>query len=416
MYKIAKYNPSTWESQPDMLYLQRKQKTYWPWNMAQHHIYYLQLLCALEFFVGGVLLLRRTSGNRARRMLGYMFFINSLNIFLRTTSVPAGTFEQMKESFFSPLLIFVPMLITTVMVLYILEVIRPGWINWKRGFCLALPWLGSGLLYFFVLRITGEPIRKLTGMGELWAHIGEFNVWFRFVLLLVVTGYLFAINWFMARYRIYYEAWCARNFAEPESMSLAWMQRLVWGFILLNLIYYGVLFKVCGALYEVHQICFIAFFGCFIYGALIHKNPYPSLHFAHTLDEAEAEAAEPGIKVSEATFREQMPGYIRQVQTWMEQSQPYLRKDFQLMDVSEVVGLNRTYLSRIFNEGMGGTFSDVVQKYRIEKAKTMLLDTPEKSLKQIAMACGFSALSSFYHAFQKQTGMAPGQYRRSFDA
>ncbi len=384
--------------------------------MTHHHIFYLQLLCALEFLVGGALLLYRSPGNRARRMLGCLFLLNSLNIFLRTTLAPAGTFELIKNSFFSPALIFVTTFITTVMMLYILEVIRPGWINWKRSFYISLPWLGGGVLYFGVLAISGEPVRKLSGMPQLWAHIGEFNVWYRFVLLLIVTGYLFAINWFMARYRTYYEAWCARNFANPESMSLAWMQKLVWIFILINLIYYGVLFKVWGPLYEMHQVCFIVFFGCFIYGALIHKNPYPQHHFAHTLNDAEAEAAEAAHTPSpgEDAFLAHMPRYVQQVQEWMEHTKPYLRNNFQLMDVTEVVPLNRSYLSRIFNEGMGDNFSQVVQRYRIEQAKELLQTEYGISIETLVWKCGFNTRSTFYHAFLKYTGTTPQQYRERF--
>ena len=64
---------------------------------------------------------------------------------------------------------------------------------------------------------------------------------------------------------------------------------------------------------------------------------------------------------NETVFLVKLPEYKTKVQQWMEETKPYLRKDFKLMDVAGVLPLNRTYLSQIFNEGWGESFSDVVR-------------------------------------------------------
>ncbi len=380
------------------------------------HYIYLQIAAAQEFFLGGAFLFLRSRGNRARRLLGCLFLLNSLNIALRTVLAPPETFAGLKQTFFSPTIVLLGASIIIQMTLYIIEVIRPGWMGWKRAFYLILPWIGSGLFYFLTLRILGEPARKLTGWADLWQHIGEFNVWFRFVLLAVTTSYIGVIHWVVIRYRSYYEEWCARNFAEPEAMNLAWMQRFAWGLVIVTLLYFGVLFRVWDPIFEIHQVCFMLTIGYLIYKALFHKNPYPERFFAATMNEAAAEAeaseADMAAKVSEEQFLRMLPGYVQQVETWMETAKPYLRSDFQLIDTGEVLKLNRTYFSRIFNEGMGGSFSQVVQRYRVERAKEMLREEPETGIETIASKCGFATLSSFYRTFQKHTGMTPGEYRK----
>ena len=56
----------------------------------------------------------------------------------------------------------------------------------------------------------------------------------------------------------------------------------------------------------------------------------------------------------------------------MAERKPYLRGDFKFMDVSEILPLNRTYLSRVFNDGFGDSFSGVVRDYRIRETEEML--------------------------------------------
>lgn len=133
--------------------------------------------------------------------------------------------------------------------------------------------------------------------------------------------------------------------------------------------------------YVVHNIIIQLFFGFIFYKGFFHENPYPENFFRHTMNEEEARKNEeveelpPPLTVdnveqqeksmNETVFLVKLPEYKTKVQQWMEETKPYLRKDFKLMDVAGVLPLNRTYLSQIFNEGWGESFSDVVRSYRI---------------------------------------------------
>lgn len=102
---------------------------------------------------------------------------------------------------------------------------------------------------------------------------------------------------------------------------------------------------------------------------------------------------------------------------WMVNKKPYLNPNFKLMDVTEILPLNRTYLSRVFNEGFGSSFSDVVRCYRIKEAEWMLLNRKDIPVGQVGELCGFSSPSVFNRTFvQSHDGLTPNRYRKQTEA
>jgi Response regulator containing CheY-like receiver domain and AraC-type DNA-binding domain len=82
-----------------------------------------------------------------------------------------------------------------------------------------------------------------------------------------------------------------------------------------------------------------------------------------------------------------------------------------LEDLALKVNLSRSYLSTIFKQELGSTFTDYINVMRIEKSKEYLLNT-SLSLVEIADLVGYSDQSYFTKKFAKLAGMSPGQYRK----
>lgn len=80
--------------------------------------------------------------------------------------------------------------------------------------------------------------------------------------------------------------------------------------------------------------------------------------------------------------------------------------------VAELLGTNRTYLSRIINEQAQLSFTHYVNRFRIEEAIRLLSDpTNDTPLKAISADLGFNSISTFYNLFQSAVAMTPSQYR-----
>lgn len=89
----------------------------------------------------------------------------------------------------------------------------------------------------------------------------------------------------------------------------------------------------------------------------------------------------------------------------------HLDGDVSLHTLAEKVGLTESAFSRRFFKLNGISFKQYVINKRIDRA-TMLLQTTDWKMVDIAEACGFESVSGFYDAFKRKTGTTPSQYLR----
>jgi AraC-like DNA-binding protein len=78
--------------------------------------------------------------------------------------------------------------------------------------------------------------------------------------------------------------------------------------------------------------------------------------------------------------------------------------------VARVCNLSPSYFSHLIKERTGYTYSDLLNRFRIEHA-CALLEQSSLSASDVAYACGFNDQSYFTKVFKKVTGQPPGQYR-----
>lgn len=79
--------------------------------------------------------------------------------------------------------------------------------------------------------------------------------------------------------------------------------------------------------------------------------------------------------------------------------------------LAKELGMNRTYLCKLFAEETGLTIHQYVTRIKIEEAKRLMDITP-KSIAEIAEYLGFSSQSYFQKVFKKLYGITPGEYQK----
>ena len=89
-------------------------------------------------------------------------------------------------------------------------------------------------------------------------------------------------------------------------------------------------------------------------------------------------------------------------------------KNISLKDVADEVYLSQNYLSELFKKEIGEGFYDFLSKYRIKKAKEILLTTNLK-VYEIAQMVGYNDSITFGRAFKKITGTTPNNFRNNRD-
>jgi AraC-like DNA-binding protein/ligand-binding sensor protein len=85
-----------------------------------------------------------------------------------------------------------------------------------------------------------------------------------------------------------------------------------------------------------------------------------------------------------------------------------------LEEIAAEVNLSPAYLSRIFKEETGTSFSSYLAGLRVERAKYLLRNTDD-TLLSIALDVGFSDQSHFSRVFRERVGQTPSRYRSAVD-
>ncbi len=78
--------------------------------------------------------------------------------------------------------------------------------------------------------------------------------------------------------------------------------------------------------------------------------------------------------------------------------------------VAAELGISLRQLHLVF-EGAEQTFARTLAGLRLEDARALLLQDPALPVTEVAYACGFESLATFYRLFGAQFGLAPGELR-----
>ena len=94
----------------------------------------------------------------------------------------------------------------------------------------------------------------------------------------------------------------------------------------------------------------------------------------------------------------------------MDENQLFLNSELKLADVAVALGTNNSYVSSCINSKAGCSFTQFVNRYRVEYAKEKMLQRNGEKLSSIGLESGFSNETSFFRAFKAVTGMTPGEW------
>lgn len=113
-------------------------------------------------------------------------------------------------------------------------------------------------------------------------------------------------------------------------------------------------------------------------------------------------------------LREQPKNAGSFAQLYMEKAADYMQGNFSyaisIMDVAAYVGIDRSYLYKLFVSSMGMSPMQYLLGIRINAAKGMILENIY-TLTQVALSCGFRDAPSLCAQFKKITGKTPKQFK-----
>jgi AraC-like DNA-binding protein len=106
--------------------------------------------------------------------------------------------------------------------------------------------------------------------------------------------------------------------------------------------------------------------------------------------------------------------YAYLAKNFIENDKIYLNPSISLLLIADALKIPPYRLSHAITHYFGKNYHDIINSYRIEHAKKMLLspDFEYYSIDGIGNESGFGNKTTFYSAFKKYTGTTPAEFRK----
>ena len=257
------------------------------------------------------------------------------------------------------------------LLLFPTEALRPGWLNVPRALRQVLPMLVLVALDYilpFSLRIL-LALYPVFLLALLFTHVRE------------------------------YRLWCEDNFSSLEDVDERRIIRFMCVGLLVALVYFYMCISHAHARGFTQQwlVIFTLIYGTDL--ILFRQDPWEQVLQS----------------VKDAAPREELPpqsneAFRQTLEDWMEKEKPYRNPDFKLVDLQQVLPMNRTYLSQFIHTEYGCTFYLFVNRYRVEEAKRLMSEHPDMKMAEISSSCGFSSPSVFSRTFTTIAGQSPKEW------
>jgi|LSQX01.2.fsa_nt_gb AraC-like DNA-binding protein len=89
----------------------------------------------------------------------------------------------------------------------------------------------------------------------------------------------------------------------------------------------------------------------------------------------------------------------------------HYRETITLESMAAQLGINKSYLAHVFRAELGETFTEFVNRFRVEMSKAALQDSREPIL-NVALQHGFTSQNYYGRVFKKLTGITPSEFRK----
>ncbi|MBU2510842.1 helix-turn-helix domain-containing protein [bacterium] len=102
---------------------------------------------------------------------------------------------------------------------------------------------------------------------------------------------------------------------------------------------------------------------------------------------------------------------IDRIKQAMIDNKAFRNETINLKDFAAQLAITPHQLSEILNKKLDRSFNALINEYRINEAREILLQNPDRKILAIAYDVGFNSPSAFYNAFQKFVGKTPSRFR-----
>jgi len=228
----------------------------------------------------------------------------------------------------------------------------------------------------------------------------------------------------------FYQRSIQHLFSDTSRINLNWVRWLINGslfLIIITLVFYPLMVKVPEQ-FDLWVLIPSTMVSLYIYIATFKGITQPTLWQIHPHTDKEklegelndaGEIGTPDTAFEKPKYQKSAIGgdkineITSRVLRVMEQEKLYQEPELTLQDLADKLQHPAYQVSQALNEGLKKSFYDLINTYRVEEAKRLLLDPKNKNytILSVGFEAGFNSKTTFNTVFKKFTGVTPTEFR-----
>ena len=365
------------------------------WDFYSDTIFAAIIVC---FLTSIYLFARRDEGERSRIFLSVIIFYSVLNYVPRYWAATHGQVPMLVVSV--PVLLLALFMITSY-IIYPIEVVSPGWLNFKHIVLLYTP---VGVLYgiWLITLWCGVKYTDFSSLQEMLPYITDFNVWFRFILCLLILCPVFFI-FFVPYTKKYCNVdnrwkWIYMIIFSINTIAFLW---ILWDRSLISSTLYYYISVGCSLLIAYRELS-----TRFIRNPM-SENPFPEMPskvFEETLyNSSEVDTLYDELENNNSELFSRLDEYMKKNAAWRD-------PELTLNNLSSIMNTNRTSLSLAIQKSEYGNYTSYINKLRIDDFVYCVTSNCSGNFQQAFYDAGFRSRATALRNFRQITGMTPTEY------
>lgn len=120
------------------------------------------------------------------------------------------------------------------------------------------------------------------------------------------------------------------------------------------------------------------------------------------------------LRIEETTNQEELTK--RKLELALKKEKAFLVPDLTIQELASKMHMRASDLSGFFNAKLGMNFNDVINEYRVDEVKRLIVDPatdPKATIMELAYRSGFNSKATFNRIFKQRTGSTPKEFRKA---
>jgi len=346
---------------------------------------YIELLFDLLAVALGIALVVKKEGNLQRFYWGIIsivigFFLAWENVdwIFRVSASPDFEYEDILNiekmlKWFAP---------ASIISLFPLASLRPGYLNRKRILIYFLPFLV--VLIISVGYLSSNPVMtKLSSVNDVLVNLHKFDIKLR--LLVFIFSIVIPFMYFFYPLIVY----------KTYRKASPYMYLFLSLNVVLSAIYVSFTLFINTFFFNAFGILSVAFAITFAVLFLRSENPL-SIHTGHPQASEIVEARPPS-----AFF---------DIDNYLKENQSFIDSNLNAACVAQALQMSEHEIAKLVKSAGFTGFREYLNVVRLEYFKTLAMQNREKTIKELMFASGFTSRTTFYRVFSEQYGISPVKY------